>query len=1178
MKVLEAAHLLPIKKNYVYVIPPNKNIAIHDGVMTLNTRNARPALNMPVDEFFKSLSEKHKNGAIGIVLSGNANDGTQGLKAIKQAGGLTYAQDDSAKFKGMPRSAIASGAVDKVLSPLNIARELERISKNTDIVRLAMQDTPDKEIDNADENLIAILQLLKKATGVDFMHYKMNTIKRRMVRRMILYKLDSLNDYLQYLRQHVSEIDLLYQDLLINVTYFFRDPDALEYISKSLLPSIIKSKRSNEPIRIWIPACSTGEEAYSLAILIIEVLGDKAASIPVQLFATDISELAIAKARLGIYSKEEVQQIAPKRLQKYFVKVDGSYRIVKAIRDLCVFASHNIFKDPPFSRLDIISCCNLMIYLDTVLQKKVLAMFHYALNEEGILILGKSETAGTSTHLFSQMEKKYKVYKRKKNSSGKALLEMSYRLPDTERSVGVGINKNKSREVSTAPDLEEALENILLTKYVPACVIINKELDILLSHGPTGVFLELPTGRASLNLLKMAHPDLVFELRNIIHKAIKGGIALKKSGLEIKRQNKIQYISIEVEPMQLHDDERLFLVVFEAAPEPVKVDSKPAYSKDKLVTQLQQELSAIKDDMRSILEEQEASVEELQSANEEIVSSNEELQSINEELETSKEEVESANEELITINTELQVRNEQLAESYEYAEAVFNTIGESVLILDHELRVKTANQSFYKTFSVKEEDTEGVSIYELGNHQWDIPRLRGLLNDIVHQNVRFEGFEVRHSFPRIGEKIMLLNARKIVQKKNNLQQLILIAIKDITEHKKAEEIIANRETWFRNMADNAPVMIWITGPDLHINFVNNTWVAYTGRNFNYQKEYNWVQDIHPDELTATRQLFKKNMEERKMFLAEFRLRRYDGEYHWIYYVGKPVFSQEGIFNGYIGSGTDINDKKMLNTELELRVEERTQNLEVANLELNRSNEELKQFAYVASHDLQEPLRKIMTFSDQLKLLKEPLSFKAVTLIEKINTSSERMSMLIDNLLNFSRISKSVKKYSTIDLNEVFKKVIPDFELILKQKKGTIRSNKLPVIQAIPVQMEQLFHNLISNGLKFSKENTPPRITVQANKIAENEVEGYMVLDRKATWYKIVFKDNGIGFDNEYAEQIFIIFQRLHDDSSISGTGIGLALCRKIVENHGGIITAHSEENHGAEFHILLPATQRSPAS
>jgi two-component system CheB/CheR fusion protein len=1179
MKVVQAEHMVAIEANHVFIIPPDKNMLIVDGVIQLNEREPRPAINMPIDQFFVSLAEKQKEGSIGIVLSGTANDGTVGLKAIKAAGGFTFVQDESAKFQSMPKSAIAEGVVDMVLSPQHIALELERLSKRTELMSKIINLPDDGEgseeiiketpIEN-DEDIITIIKLLKKTTTVDFLHYKRSTIGRRILRRMLLHKLDSTKEYIHYLQQHPGEINLLYQDMLIHITSFFRDPEAGEYLQKTLLPRILKTKSPNEPIRIWIPGCSTGEEAYSTAIMLLEALGETGPKTAIQIFATDISEMAIVKARLGLYSKSELAHVSAPRLQRFFTKVDGSYRIHESIRDICVFAPHNIFRDPPFSRLDLISCCNLLIYLDNYLQKKAIATFYYALNSTGYLVLGKSETIGTSGQLFVQLEKSFKIFAKKPDVSGKAIIDLTNRSPDLDRTPHE--YKRIVQEEPAIPELEKIVDDILLSQYVPPSVVVNLDLEILQFRGSTGFFLEPAPGKATLNLVKMAKPGIAFELRNAIHKANKLGQRVKKSELEIKHKGTIHQVSIEVVPLKPASEERLFLLLFEEA-QTLTSDPKATLSKDDEIRKLQEELITVREDMRSIVEDQEASTEELQSANEEIISSNEELQSINEELETSKEEVESTNEELMTINTELQVRNEQLAESYEYAEALLDTIREAVIVLGKDLRVKMANKAFYQIFKVTEYETEGNTLFALGNRQWDVLRLRQLLDDVINKDTSFAGFEIEHEFPVIGKKMMLVNARKVVQITHR-QEVILMAMEDITEHRAAQKLMAERETWFRNMADNAPVMIWMTDTNLQWTFVNSTWLQYTGVNLSDITGKGWLNAIYEDDRENSFQIYKSNFDKKLPFELESRFRRSDGQYRWVLCTGKPTFSHEGQFTGYIGSCIDIHDKKMLFEQLDHQVQDRTLELEEINKELSRSNSELQQFAYVASHDLQEPLRKIMTFSDKLQAYTDRIPEEGKTYIEKIASSSHRMTRLIDDLLNFSRISRSNRKFTVTDLNDIVKDVMVDFELIIIQKKAKIRLEKLPVIQAIPLQMEQLFHNLISNALKFSRNEVPPVITILSRPISSQEASDRK-LKKSGSYVEIIVADNGIGFNPEFAEQIFTIFQRLNSKYEYPGTGIGLALCRKIAINHEGEMYAEAEPGQGARFHIILPVKQNT---
>ena len=909
MPVLEAKDKLQVKPNHVYIIPPNREMALEDGHLHLTVRPARPEHHLPINHFFVSLADHYKEKAIGVLLSGNPPDGTLGLKSIRAAGGITFAQDSTAKFQGMPRNAISEEAVDLVLSPQRIGEELGKLSLQQEKYLDAIQALGEESVHERDATLLQILRQIHRLTGVDFGQYKPNTIKRRIMRRMILLKMESLEDYDKYLKLHTNEIHQLYQDLLINVTSFFRDDPTFNYLKKTLLPKIIKLKSAGDPIRVWIPACSTGQEAYSLAIVLMEVLGEIAPTRPIQVFATDLSEVAINKARLGIYSKDEVSEINPKRIERFFMKVDGSFRVIKPIRDLCVFAIHNVLKDPPFSRLDLISCCNLMIYLESPLQKKLMSSFHYSLNPNGYLILGKAETIGASANLFSQVDKKYKIYAKKKDVASKAVFELSPRSLDVEPE----ISRRKSRvqtQQSEDLDLDKAVEQLLLKKYTPACVVVNNDLDIIQFRGSTGLFLEPTPGKASLNLLKMARAGLGFELRNLVHKAARSGGPEEKSWTEPTDENRMRKLSIEAIPLKTEGDgaDRYYLVI--CAEEQLK-DMEPGVekiTKDRRVKQLEGELSALREDMRTIVEEQEAANEELQSVNEEIVSSNEELQSINEELETSKEELESSNEELITINQELIMRNEQLAEIQEYSEAVFTTIRESLLILDKNFRVKNANSCFFQTFHLTEEETRGKLLYELDNHQWNIPKLRQLLEDIIPRNAQMNNFEVIHVFPGVGEKIMILNARRLIRKLHG-EQLILLAIEDITNHRHAEQLIAEKEAWFRKTADEAPMMIWVADAQKKIQFVNRAWLEYRNRKKEDVIGEDWMEHpVHPKDEKKLLRVLNAHFKDKKPFTVEYRLKQKGRDYRWILSKANPAYDTEGKFTGFIGSCVELPGK------------------------------------------------------------------------------------------------------------------------------------------------------------------------------------------------------------------------------------------------------------------------------
>jgi two-component system CheB/CheR fusion protein len=539
-----------------------------------------------------------------------------------------------------------------------------------------------------------------------------------------------------------------------------------------------------------------------------------------------------------------------------------------------------------------------MIYLEPALQKKLIATFHYALNNTGFLVLGKSETIGSSGYLFSQVDKRFKIYAKKKDAAAKAMFELSIRNEErSDPAFGRRILPTKSK--SEDLDMDRVVDQVLLKKYTPPCVVVSQDLDILLFRGSTGLFLEPTPGKASLNLMKMARPGLGFELRNLVYKASKTGEPEKKEWNETDNGNKAKRISIEAIPLRNDSDgfDKNFLVVFDE--EYVTTQEVfPDEAKDKRVRQLEGELARLREDMRTIIEEQEAANEELQSVNEEIVSSNEELQSINEELETSKEELESSNEELITINQELQMRNEQLAEIQEYSEAIFTTIRESLLILDKNFRIKNANSCFYRTFQVTEEETEGKLLYDLGNKQWNIPRLRELLEEIIPRNSQVVDFEVIHKFPHIGEKIMMLNARRLVRKMHS-EHLILLAIEDITQYRQAQRLIAEKEEWFRNMADNSPMMVWVADVQKKIRFVNKAFLEFRDLTFEEAIGKDWVEDMHPKDEKRVRKTMDDAFAKKREFTVEYSIE--NGSPIRIMSKGNPNFNHEGTFIGYIGS-------------------------------------------------------------------------------------------------------------------------------------------------------------------------------------------------------------------------------------------------------------------------------------
>ncbi len=698
MPVTEVQNETRPAPDHVYVIPRNCEMTISGGVFHITDRVQPRPVNTTIDTFLRSLAADRRSNAIGVILSGTASDGTIGLGAVKGEGGITFAQDSSAKYDGMPASAVASGAVDLVLPPEGIAEELTRIAGHPYVsggIELeAVGDTRDAQMGQ-------LFSMLRRATRVDFSEYKPPTIGRRVARRMALHKIEQLGDYIALLQRTPSEVSALYQDLLINVTNFFRDPEAFEALKKVVYSELLRRREnSTAPIRIWVPGCSTGEETYSHAIALMEVLGEERTDVPVQIFGTDLSEPAVQRARTGIYRETIQADVSPIRLRRFFHRVDSGYQVNKSIRDLCVFSIQNVFSDPPFSRVDLVSCRNVMIYLSQALQRRVIPVFHYALNPDGFLMIGNTEgLLGSGTEVFELADKKHKIYRRKAVSVPITFGFSAHMTQTHHDSPAATVAARPAELPRVAVDLQREADRLLLARYAPPSVVVNDDLEIVQIKGRTGPFLELPTGRASFNLLKMARPGLLHELQNAIDEARQSGIDAVRTNVHVDGDGGTTLTTVRVTPFSTPaQDKRSFLVAFETASSgsastagemvisPLAEDERNL--KDKQIAQLKQELAATKEYLQSIIEALESTNEELQSANEEIQSGNEELQSTNEELQTSKEELESANEELHTVNEEMQHRNEQLTQVNNDLSNLLNSVNLPMVMVGPDLAVR----------------------------------------------------------------------------------------------------------------------------------------------------------------------------------------------------------------------------------------------------------------------------------------------------------------------------------------------------------------------------------------------------------------------------------------------------------------------------------------------------------
>jgi two-component system, chemotaxis family, CheB/CheR fusion protein len=781
LPVFQAAEGMRVQANTVYVLPPNSDMTISEGKLHLARREGGRGHHMPIDTFFRSLADDQTSNAVGVILSGTANDGTLGLAAIKDAAGITFAQDTtSAKYDGMPQSAIAAGVVDYVLPPDRIAQELTRIQKEP-----PLPETASDAFDGKDRLMKDVFRLLKNFSKVDFVDYKVATIRRRILRRMHINHVTELPDYVKLLHRNPQEVEALYRDVLINVTSFFRNPEVFESLHELIYPKTLSDRSPSEPVRVWVPGCSTGEETYSHAISLVETFSDLRIEVPIQIFGTDLSENAIQRARAGIYKESIANDVSEVRLRRFFHKVPGGYQISKSIRDMCVFARQNVFSDPPFSHMDLISCRNVLIYLSPVLQKKVIPIFHYALKPNGFLFVGNTEgLLGSGAEIFDLVDRKSKIYRKKLVPSPVTfgLTISAHQTP--EGRLQKPQPPNKEEEISKTPaDVQREADRLLLTKYVPSAVVVNDDLDILQSRGHTNRYLELPTGRASLNLLKMARAGLLYELRAMIDKARKSSVPIAKDGLVIEDGNETTSVRLEVIPFRTPaNDQRHFLVLFEEKdslkiPEPKPAQRQTAREvsdgKEVQIAQLKQELASTKEYLQSIIEAQEATNEELQSANEEIQSGNEELQSTNEELQTSKEELESANEELNTVNEETQHRNQQLAQLSNDLLNILNSATIPMVVLGEDLHIRRFTPEAERVFGFTNQDV-GKALTHLPLHI-DMPQLERWMLDAM-RDVRMKEEPVHARDGRIY-KLRITPYRTL---ENKIDGVVIILL-DITD-------------------------------------------------------------------------------------------------------------------------------------------------------------------------------------------------------------------------------------------------------------------------------------------------------------------------------------------------------------------------------------------------------------
>jgi two-component system, chemotaxis family, CheB/CheR fusion protein len=1133
-----------VEVDRIYVMPPGEDVLIADGELKLVPRTRAAGLHKPVDYFLRSLAESLGPRAVGVVLSGTGSDGTLGLQAIRSHGGLTLAQDPTtAAHDGMPRSAIDSGFVDEVLAPEEIARVLVRKDPRPPLPPPTIEAGSKEDETDGFKRIVAVLL---QRTGADFSAYRATTIKRRVAHRMAIAGIEELPEYVRLVETSAEEAQALQQDCLISVTSFFREPEAFEAFSNRVLPALLEGREPAAPVRVWVPGCATGEEAYSIAISLYEAIAVLPHRLPLQVFATDLSETAVQTARAGSYADAIEQEMSAERLRRFFNKVDGRYQVTKAIREVCVFARHDLTKDPPFSRIDLISCRNVLIYFEPRTQQKVLRNFHYALQVPGFLLLGASESVGPAEELFEAIDKQHRFFaKRPTPSPYRPGVDPGHVLPighASEDRSAAGPRRH------VRPALDQA-DRILLARYAPAGVVVDDALHILEFRGDTSPYLDHAPGFATLDLMRMAASDLAPGLRRAIRDAKKTRHAVRSEGISLRAGGRTRRIAIEVIPLdRTQGDAGNLLVIFDAGrptdradrptPRPPKKSQEVHARLAQENTQLRQELAAAMQQLNVIGNEHEAANEELQSANEEALSANEELQSINEELETAKEELQSSNEELSTLNLELNDRNRQLGtlnddllnlltslnipvvmlgsdlrlrrftsaaekmfnllpadvgrplgdlrpilegidlereilevidtvqavdrevsdregrahslsirpyrtednridgavviildvdglrRALDDANAIVDTAREPMIVLDGGLRVERANRSYCETFATDRKETEGHLVYEIADRQWDIPELREALRAVIAHDSPFDDFAVEREFPRVGRKVISLNARRLRYKEDGREK-ILLGMEDRTD---SAALALEREA--RKKAQQA------------------------------------------DEL-------------------------------------KDEF--------------------------------------MANL----------------SHELRGPLNTMVGWVHALRRGGSDASLLDLGL-GAIDRAVRAQSRLIEDLLDYSRMTLGKLHLSPrlVDLTTLAETAIEGVRGTAEDKGVRIDLVKGPGPTRTVGdgdRLQQVIWNLLSNALKFTPRGG--RVEIGVGRVGD-ELE-------------LSVRDTGVGIPADFLPYVFERFRQAETGPrrQHGGLGLGLAIAKQLVELHGGTVVAKSEgESQGATFTVKLPAT------
>jgi len=1170
MPVRHAQQGMCLEPNEVYVSPPNAIVTVSEGHLQVSPRPEIPRLFMPVDFMLRSLALTMGRHAIGVVLSGGGTDGALGMQAIKEVDGITFAQDEkSAAQDSMPRSAILTGCVDYVLDPAGIAHELLRVGSHPYLATPAEPAISDLLTDGEDVELQKILALMRRDTRVDFTRYKRSTILRRIRRRLTLRRVERMSEYLRLLQNDPEETSALYQDFLIRVTSFFRDPKAYEVLSKDILSVLVKQRPADEPIRIWVSGCATGEEVYSIAICLMETLGDQSMTIPVKILATDVNERALEVARAGMYIENIALDVSPERLRRFFTQLDNTYQICKSIRDTCIFSRHDISRDPPFAKLDLITCRNLLIYLNQAVQRRVLPLFHYALKPTGYLMLGPSETIGAFSELFTPVNSEHKIFA-KKMSAIRPPLDFDMADPFIGRSPGSVATQREPMELDPIGfSLVREVDRLLLSQFAPAGVLVDDDLLIIQFRGQTDPYLSPAPGLASFDLLKMAREGLMAELRTAVNLARDRNEPVRRAALRIGRDGSNLPVEIQVRPLQLPaTGPRYFLVLFEPRPDPngtkatapepgspqteVGINALDESQVRRQVIELRRELDVARDYQQTIIEENEIRNEELKSANEEILSSNEELQSTNEELQTAKEEMQSANEELSTVNEELEHRNLELARVNDDLINLFGCVNIPIVMVSRDLRIRRFTAPAERVLNLLSTDI-GRPIRDIRG-KLDFPDLDCRIEAVIDTLAPEDHEIVDQSGHWYSVRI-----RPYITVENKIDGAV-VAFVDVDHVKRAAEQLKEARDRSKAIVETVWQPLVVLDPGLRVIRANRAFLRMFGTSQD-KVEGRQLPELGPGPWMN------------QDLVAALRT---------IPTTGQPLpYHEMEVDLGSVGSRVlqvyacpidwdDPRDRTMIFLAMEdvtdrKREQERKQLLlreQAARIEAERANRRKDEFLAMLAHELRNPLAPILNSVHVLGAANAQPSDVAWA-VKILDRQVRHMSRLIEDLLDVSRVMRGAIQLRKESCE--FAKVV-DHAIEVARSFIETRRHQLNVdlpeepitLNVDPLRIEQVVTNLLHNAAKYTPEGGQINLSVA----------------REGSSAVIRVRDNGIGIAPEHIHEVFDLFMQVDNSlvRSLGGLGIGLTLVKSLTELHAGSVEARSGGlGEGSEFTIRLPA-------